>query len=572
MLTGKRASVEPRVVSPECGYALPLVDLIEPYLGHAGVITLHGWRGSGRTTALRHLLAALPGQVAVFDSGELGPVKADQLVVRVGPRAIDDLASFEMAQWGRDEAIEHLMHSHPDRCGDVMRRLAEHADEFDETSPALWRAVLDGMARCAGIGPRDALSAAIGFDPDRRWLRHDLVRTMALGMSVAMRVIGVQSGEWLRQPDRDVLREAVRRLRTADEAVPMLRRHWLSGDAGRQPLVASLLVGLGAAWRPLSASDCELGGADLAGASWAGIRLPGVGFVEANLDAAHLEGADLTGAQFFGASLVRTQLDGALLRGASFSRADLTGASLRNAHASEARFLGADLSLADLTGANLTESELVDVNLRGARLLRSDLSFATLRWTNIEEADFSRANLAHANLRGADLRPATWTGAHFEHARLEQAQLEGLVLPGAIFDGAKLTRAHLTDSVMPHASFRGADLRYAMLGDIAWEGADLRDADLSRVNFHMGSSREGVLDSVTPSEGTRTGYYTDDFEEQSYKAPEEIRKANLRGADLRGANVAEADFYLVDLRGARYDRAQAHHFRACGAILHAHRR
>jgi len=572
MLTGKRASVEPRVLSPECGYALPLVDLIEPYLGRVGVVSLQGKPGSGRTTALRHLLAVLPGQVVVIDADDPAPTADERLVVCAGAREPNDLAAFSMAPWGRDEAMEHLMHAHPERCGDVLRRLAEHADEFDETSPALWRGVLDEMARRAGVGPRDALSTAIGLDPDPRWLRHDLVRTMALGMSVAMRVIGVEAGEWLRQPHPDVVREAVRRLRYVDEAVPMLKRHWSSGDLRRQPLAASLLVGLGTAWRPDTGSECELGGAHLDGVSWPGIRLSGAGFVEANLDAAHLEGADLTGAQFSDASLVRTHLEGAILREARFNRADLTGASLRNVHATEARFHGTNLTLADLTGAHLPESELVDVGLRGARLVRSDLSFATLRWAHIVEADFSRANLAHANLRGQDLRPATWTGAHFEYAHLEQAQLEGLVLPGAIFDGAKLTRAHLTDTVMPYASLRGADLRHAMLGDIAWEGADLRDADLSRASFHMGSSREGLLDSVTPSEGTRTGYYTDDYEEQSYKAPEEIRKANLCGADLRGANVSEADFYLVDLRGARYDRAQAHHFRACGAILHAHRR
>ncbi|HQU46892.1 MAG TPA: pentapeptide repeat-containing protein, partial [Pirellulales bacterium] len=62
-------------------------------------------------------------------------------------------------------------------------------------------------------------------------------------------------------------------------------------------------------------------------------------------------------------------------------------------------------------------------------------------------------------------------------------------------------------------------------------------------------------------------FYTDDFLEQDFKSPEEIRKADLRGADLRGAIVHEADFYLVDLRGARYTPDQADHFRRCGAIL-----
>lgn len=102
---------------------------------------------------------------------------------------------------------------------------------------------------------------------------------------------------------------------------------------------------------------------------------------------------------------------------------------------------------------------------------------------------------------------------------------------------------------------------------IDWEGADLRNADFSNCAFHLGSSRSGLVGSPIACEGSRTGFYTDDYLEQDFKSPEEIRKANLRGADLRGAIVDRADFYLVDLRGARYTPAQADHFRRCGAIL-----
>ena len=60
-----------------------------------------------------------------------------------------------------------------------------------------------------------------------------------------------------------------------------------------------------------------------------------------------------------------------------------------------------------------------------------------------------------------------------------------------------------------------------------------------------------------------------DYDEQTYKAPEEIRKANLCGVDLRGAILDGVDFYLVDLRGAKYDEKYADHLRRCGAILEA---
>ena len=76
-----------------------------------------------------------------------------------------------------------------------------------------------------------------------------------------------------------------------------------------------------------------------------------------------------------------------------------------------------------------------------------------------------------------------------------------------------------------------------------------------------------MVSSTIASEGTRTGFYTDDSNEQHFKSPEEIRKANLRGADLRGANLDLVDFYLVDLRDSRYDMKYHDHLVRCGAIL-----
>jgi energy-coupling factor transporter ATP-binding protein EcfA2 len=43
--------------------------------------------------------------------------------------------------------------------------------------------------------------------------------------------------------------------------------------------------------------------------------------------------------------------------------------------------------------------------------------------------------------------------------------------------------------------------------------------------------------------------------------------AVLPAADLRGTNVEDVDFYLVDLRGARFSHDQRQHFERCGAIL-----
>jgi uncharacterized protein YjbI with pentapeptide repeats len=151
-------------------------------------------------------------------------------------------------------------------------------------------------------------------------------------------------------------------------------------------------------------------------------------------------------------------------------------------------------------------------------------------------------------------------------AKLGGATLEGLTISGARFEKARMQGAVLTGSVMTGASMRGALLRHAKLADIDWERADLRDADLRKVTFHLGSSRSGLVFGE-PSEGTRSGFYTDDFNDQSYRSPEEIRVANLRGADLRGAVLRDTDFYLVDLREALYTPEQEVYLRRCGAIL-----
>jgi uncharacterized protein YjbI with pentapeptide repeats len=83
----------------------------------------------------------------------------------------------------------------------------------------------------------------------------------------------------------------------------------------------------------------------------------------------------------------------------------------------------------------------------------------------------------------------------------------------------------------------------------------------------MGSSRSGLVNSPIACEGSRTGFYTDDFEDMTFKRPEEVRKANLRGADLRGVNARSVDFYLVDLRDAKLDADLLAQARQTGAIL-----
>jgi uncharacterized protein YjbI with pentapeptide repeats len=267
------------------------------------------------------------------------------------------------------------------------------------------------------------------------------------------------------------------------------------------------------------------------------------------------------------ANLARADLRGARLEGlsaprADFSRARLTGADLRHAYLSGASFDGADLEEVCLEGARLTGADF-----RGARLRGADLRKAELRRVRLRGADAQGACFDGAVLSGVELREFTFEGATFQRAVLVGVRLADLTLSGADFSHARLDDADLTGARLDGARLRRTSLRGACLAFVDLEGADLRGADFSYAAFHMGSSRSGLVSSPIASEGTRTGFYTDENEEQLFKSPEEIGKANLRGADLREARVEHADFYLVDLRDARYDAEAAEHFQRCGAIL-----
>jgi uncharacterized protein YjbI with pentapeptide repeats len=403
---------------------------------------------------------------------------------------------------------------------------------------------------------------------------------------------------------RDLVLEAASRISNDPESVDRLHCLIKSSDRRIHPMVASLLYAIGIGYDPealehlrslLSSADVHLApwhghavnvllarregswkpdrppprlaGAYLNGAAWPDIDLTGAHMQGVDLSSAVLCGSRLDGAALEGARLARAVLLNSSIEGAKLDGADLSMANLRNVSAGRARFPSAKLVFANLSHADLDRALLVGADLTNAQFTDASLFLADLRSAKLDGAEFFRANLRRVNMRGLCLVGAKFAGACFAGADLSKCDMEGMVLPGARFEQAYLREALLTGSRMPDADFRGADLRAAGLAEVDWEGADLREADLRGAAFHLGSSRSGLVGSPIACEGSRTGFYTDDFNDQDFKSPEEIRKANLRGVDLRGAKIDGVDFYLVDLRGARLDVDQIPHCRGCGAIL-----
>ena len=612
----ERAAVVPRVRSGEGGEPLPVHDQVNALLrrGVRGVVRLDGRPGSGKSTALRHLAAVLPADAPVSLIDGLDPRWATainnwtkssaRLCVAVDTsKAAVNVGRLELVPWGDDDLIEYLLARHRRYCQTVMLRVKASPRHFSlDGSPELWRMVLDTLVADETIPDAPAALrrrfASLLSDPsmtagalclamlrsldlrgaskvfDRLPLPHQrLVRLRPVQIALASELIvrdlcdGVGWSDLEGQLPEDLIAETARLAAHWPAAVDRLAA--LAGSNKRRvhPMAVSVLLAVRPEWRPDPAGVPTLNGAYVTGAHWAGVDLHDTEMVGASLDRADLAGANLRGAYAWSAGLSRATLRGACLQSLRATNSNLAGADLATAVADGAKFDSADLRGADLRGASLRGADFTVANLSRAILTQADLSEARIVGTDLTEADMTGANLSSAVLRHVCLADVNFAGTVFRDAELTECALEGASLPGADFEGAKLRGNYLTATRMPGVNFRRADLRNTGLADVDWEDADLHNADLRGASFHLGSTRSGLVGSAVPCEGSRTGFYTDDFQDREFKSPEEIRKANLCGADLRGARVADVDFYLVDLRGARYTPAQADHFRRCGAIM-----
>jgi uncharacterized protein YjbI with pentapeptide repeats len=382
-----------------------------------------------------------------------------------------------------------------------------------------------------------------------RLIRHCPVGLLLAARKIASAVAGGHPNMDLSHPlPHDLIKESARQIVGNTLALEHLKAWINRRDRNAvHPLAASLLHIVTPGWRPGPNCRPRLKGAYLARATWSGIDLAGVDLESVDLSEADLNSANLERSQASEAQLHRTNLQESMLDSCVAIHADLSKANLRSAHAA---------------CANLQRANLV-----GARMIEANLWKADLQEANIEDTDFTGANLEDAVLKGLKLSLARFDGVRFGGADIRDCDLEDMALTAPDFHDADLRGALMTGSSMPRANFLGANLGGAGLAEIDWPHANLRDSNLRGASLHLGSSRSGLVGSPIACEGSRTGFYTDDYDDLVSKPAEEIRKANLRGADLRGAEIEGVDFYLVDLREANYTQVQKEHFHRCRAIL-----
>jgi uncharacterized protein YjbI with pentapeptide repeats len=608
------AIVRPRVVVTRTGQSLfaedAVAEIFEEY--GSGFVQVSGGPGSGKTTALAHLAAVFAHEerIAFLDEPTAEQVRAvagGSFIVMSAAGHSDRNMELALQPWGLDELIEYLLSEHHDDCGSVVSRLGAAAKW--RWCPQLARLVMDRFANDYELhdvtdalvvhvselltGPKQqaaatqfSLAILIGGTDNivkanealkqsqcssdvTALLRHRLVQLPL----AASRIIGLLHKGHFADLEKKLPFELVELLgwqcSANSVATDQLRKTLaLRRAQAAHAMAASILLLADPTWRPEHPRQpWQLTGGLFRNAEWQGAnffraRLDHCDFSDANLEGAEFETADLSNANFSGAKLRGAKMIRARAPKACFDAADLCQAKLPSATLTRA-----DLGNADLREASLIMAELSSANQAGATLRRTDLSQATMVEAILHETDLSDANLTQANLSKIDLRTTVLNGACFEKANLSHAQLEDVQLVHAQFRGVNLRFSHLTGSAFPSADLRDADLRSAGLAEIDWEEADLRGANFTGATFHMGSSRSGLVNSPYACEGSKMGFYTDDLEDLTFKRPEEVRKANLRGADLRNVKAAGVDFYLVDLREAKLDPGLRDQAAQTGAIL-----
>ena len=587
----RHAHVRPRVLEPGRAGSSLLDDALDERLARAprGEVWIQGSLGSGLRTARAHVARRFAGDARVAIDPEERDVPG--LAVRFTRRVELPEDALRLAPWSRDECIEYLLARHPARCASVMQRFARVEQPLElGGSPLVLAAVLDALAADETLpGEFEALRAALArvFETPRMLAR---ARAVALESIPSVRAVAwsdleelLPHADWLRQapvllvlaaeaitilleqrhgselptcePDAELLRVARPLLAASPSARAEAVRMLDCGPSPSQPWAASLVhlegpAALAKAWPARSLLRWKL--PHLGAARLEGLQAP-------ELDFSRLVAPDI---RLRSANLERCDFGEACLRRARCAHASLRAARMRRADAREADLSDADLEGVDAFEARFGGADLDRANLRGAILAGAMLEGSSLRGTRAEGADCTSANLARLDLRALQGLPA-----RFAKAGLMGANLEGQSGADLDFSAAELTGALLSGTRFPRANFQGAILRNAGLAWIDREGANLFDADLTGASFHLGSSRSGLVFNAPAGWGTRTGFYSDETRDQSFKAPEEIRKANLKGADLRKAVVFQTDFHLVDLRGALYTPDQEKHLRGCGAIL-----
>ena len=610
-----RAAVEPRArgtTRSNWTSTLLLTDIISELIDSQ--TTAVRLTGEGKTSAIRHLrdhFADYPGVRFIDDSQPVNNIADWKLTVFSAPSYVRGNLELVIARWWIDDCIEYLIAKAPQHCKSVMARLIE-ADDLWLTSgsPRVTAICLDIMSddesiesiESAIVKHLDSIEfkrashrarvikkchehllndAAIGIELQRfvpRFLDQQLVKFLSVqtvryvlaAKQLAKDLAQHKTPNCLQQtwPPAWIEYFADTLCQTEHpEAIEFLNDLSNNAHDRNSSNAASVLFKRNANWRPRRQSSFSL----------CGVQLSGFEAIEFSV-----EDSLITNADFSNAILPSCNLKKSIATGTDFSNADLSHSNLELFTGKHANFCSATLRNVNANKTKFDDSIFTNAILdfgdfSHADFCNSDLSGASFKSTKLHSTDFSGcqfndtilagATLEQAILESVDLRNAQIQKTEFRYCLMHACNLEDHILQEIIFEGCDLHSALLSNSQLDRCALNHCNLSNAKLGAIVWTDCDLTKANFTGCHFFYGSTRSGLVGSPYPSHGTRTGFYTDDYDDHHFKRIEDIRKASLQGCDLTDAKVEQADFYLVDLRGAKYDAEQLAHFQKCGAIL-----
>ena len=338
-------------------------------------------------------------------------------------------------------------------------------------------------------------------------------------------------------------------------------------------------------------SQRRLAGIDLSAADLRGTDLRGCDLEGADLSDAWLQGADFTGvrlvgARLAGARMARCRLDGATLALDTLHLGDadqlatlLRGAAVWYGWMQEHREVELDLpcdaalaklvrtqhALAQAAGRTRFRGDVAQLErLRGGVEgwnahrsenpdLRPDLRGADLRDTALAGANLSQADLRGALLARADLQRVDFSGADLAETLLCWADLGGAVLLGAGLIGSDLTGADLAGANLNHAECAQAHFTGARLDRAVLDHARLEEAD-----FFEGDARQLAMLYAASWDATA-------WNDWRQRNPDIV--PDLRGANLIGFVLGDADLSRAHLARAHLSRAKGFRARLAGADL-----
>ncbi len=603
------ALVTPRAASPISGEFLPLSDLVSDFIYDSAVRSIR-LVGQGKSSALSHLAAEFAETPGVrFLDGEK-PTNLDDWALTVfafGDEFKPDV-ELKIASWAQDEVIEYLMAKDRNSCKSVMKRLTESGDLWlANRSPLALSIVLEEMIKCDRI--RSVEEAILQYsdsldltDSQRSKISYLTIQYLFDNETLASvlfqmvpQIVGRPTINFLCiQPIRYAIakRAIIRSLQTRQTPKAM-NQSWpyafvrIIADGIRDNVevnnflnllanksdfrgvanAVSLLVCNDPNWQPSRKRRLSLDNAQVSGANWKNVSAEKSSMVRINLSNANLQKVNLAKSVMTSGDFSCADLTGAQLKKIHAARADFSDATMRNVFAHSASFRKSNFENAIAEFADFSSAVFKGANLKRANFSNSKLTLVDFLECDLTDVNFSNANLQNATLDRLDLRTVDFEGANLVKCAMSKCDMEGMQINDVVFDQSWLNDTILTGTRFRNVSLSGCRFHNSKLADVDWEGCDLRGAYFVNTHFLMGSTRCGKVNSPFPSHGTRTGFYTDEYDEQYFKRPEEIRKANLCDCDLTGARVTKSDFYLVDLRGAIYDDKQREHFQRCGAIM-----